>query len=154
MLGVADAQLLPLMGEALLRLGCARALVVHGEDGVDELSLGAPTRICEVRSDAGNCANTPSHPANLGWPSGHARRCSAATPQQNAGVLRDVLAGKRDGAHRRHGGAQRRRRALRDWPRTLADGVGQAQTVLASGRAAATLDALVEASQAQAGAAD
>ena len=37
------------MGEVLLHLGCRHALIVHGEDGIDECSLGAPTRICEVR---------------------------------------------------------------------------------------------------------
>jgi anthranilate phosphoribosyltransferase len=49
MLGVADSSLLRKMGEALLHLGCRHALIVHGEDGIDEFSLGAPTRICEVR---------------------------------------------------------------------------------------------------------
>ncbi|MBA2396470.1 MAG: anthranilate phosphoribosyltransferase [Ktedonobacteraceae bacterium] len=50
MLGVADSSLLRKMGEALLHLGCRHALIVHGEDGIDEFSLGAPTRICEVRN--------------------------------------------------------------------------------------------------------
>jgi anthranilate phosphoribosyltransferase len=49
MLGVADGTLLRKMGEALLHLGCHHALIVHGEDGIDECSLSAPTRICEVR---------------------------------------------------------------------------------------------------------
>ena len=48
-LGVADGSLLRTMGEALLHLGCKRALIIHGEDGIDECSLSAPTRICEVR---------------------------------------------------------------------------------------------------------
>src|SRR5947199_2140298 len=49
-LGVADGSLLRTMGEALLHLGCKRALIIHGEDGIDECSLSAPTRICEVRN--------------------------------------------------------------------------------------------------------
>src|SRR5438874_6053498 len=48
-LGVADSSLLRKMGEALLHLGCKHALIIHGEDGIDECSLSAPTRICEVR---------------------------------------------------------------------------------------------------------
>lgn len=48
-LGVADGSLLRKMGEVLLYLGCSHALIVHGEDGLDECSLSAPTRICEVR---------------------------------------------------------------------------------------------------------
>ncbi len=47
-LGVADGSLLRKMGEVLLHLGCHHALIVHGEDGLDECSLSAPTRICEV----------------------------------------------------------------------------------------------------------
>src|SRR5713101_7692900 len=49
-LGVADGSLLRKMGEVLLRLGCPHALIIHGEDGIDECSLSAPTRVCEVRS--------------------------------------------------------------------------------------------------------
>lgn len=49
-LGVADGSLLRKMGEVLLHLGCRRALIVHGEDGIDECSLCAPTRICEIRN--------------------------------------------------------------------------------------------------------
>ena len=48
-LGVADGTLLRKMGEVLLHLGCQHALIIHGEDGIDECSLSAPTRICEVR---------------------------------------------------------------------------------------------------------
>src|SRR5438045_6165966 len=49
-LGVADGSLLRTMGEALLHLGCKHALIIHGEDGIDDVSLRAPTRICEVHS--------------------------------------------------------------------------------------------------------
>ena len=49
-LGVADGSLMRKMGEVLLHLGCQHALIIHGEDGIDECSLSAPTHICEVRS--------------------------------------------------------------------------------------------------------
>jgi anthranilate phosphoribosyltransferase len=48
-LGVPDPALMRKMGEVLLRLGSQHALIVYGEDGIDECSLAAPTRICEVR---------------------------------------------------------------------------------------------------------
>src|SRR5262245_49057216 len=47
-LGVPNASLVRKMGEALLRLGCRRALVVYGEDGIDEISLSAPSLVCEI----------------------------------------------------------------------------------------------------------
>src|SRR5579883_2449883 len=65
-LGVADAKLLPLMAEALLRLGCARALVVHGMDGVDELSLSGPTRVYEVNGATGDVREYTVSPKELG----------------------------------------------------------------------------------------
>jgi anthranilate phosphoribosyltransferase len=49
-LGVPDPSLLRKMGEVLLHMGCRHALIVYGEDGLDECSLSAPTRICEVQS--------------------------------------------------------------------------------------------------------
>ena len=49
-LGVADGTLLRKMGQVLLHLGCQHALIIHGEDGIDECSLSAPTRICEVHN--------------------------------------------------------------------------------------------------------
>jgi anthranilate phosphoribosyltransferase len=51
-LGVPDPALLRKMGEVLLRMGCKHALIIHGEDGIDECSLAAPTRVCEVRRGA------------------------------------------------------------------------------------------------------
>jgi len=51
-LGVPDPTLLRKMGEVLLRMGCKHALIIHGEDGIDECSLAAPTRVCEVRRGA------------------------------------------------------------------------------------------------------
>ncbi len=51
-LGVPDPALLRKMGEVLLRMGSTHALIVYGEDGLDECSLAAPTRVCEIRQGA------------------------------------------------------------------------------------------------------
>jgi anthranilate phosphoribosyltransferase len=48
-LGVGDSSLQSKMAEALANLGCTRGWVVHGEDGLDEISLAGPTRIEEIR---------------------------------------------------------------------------------------------------------
>ena len=48
LLGVADPKLIRPMAEALLALGVDHGMVVHGNDGLDEISLGAPTRVAEV----------------------------------------------------------------------------------------------------------
>jgi anthranilate phosphoribosyltransferase len=49
-LGVSDSSLQSKMAEALANLGCVRGWVIHGEDGLDEISLAAPTRVTEIRS--------------------------------------------------------------------------------------------------------
>ena len=50
-LGVADGALGEKMAVALRRLGCQHALVVHGEDGLDEVSIAAPSQIWELKDD-------------------------------------------------------------------------------------------------------
>jgi anthranilate phosphoribosyltransferase len=151
-LGVADPKLLPLMGAALQRLGCARALVVHGEDGVDEFSLGAPTHVCEVVGGAGDVLEYSVSPESLGLDARGREAVREAVrggdAAHNAGLLRDLLGGKRQGAPADmvalNAGA-----ALYVTGRaeSLADGVRQAREALRSGRAVATLDALVSASR-------
>jgi len=49
LVGVFSEDLLPKIAEALARLGVTRAMVVHGSDGLDEITLGGPTRVAEVR---------------------------------------------------------------------------------------------------------
>ena len=141
-LGVADAHLLPLMAEALLRLGCTRALIVHGEDGVDELSLSAPTRICELRG--GELRNYTITPSELGMAERPRSEVLGGDAEQNAIVMRDVLAGKRDGAIADmvalNAGAAL---YITEHAATLADGVTQARDTLRGGKALTTLDALV-----------
>lgn len=148
-LGVADPKLPRLMGEALLRLGCARALIVHGEDGLDELSLGAPTRICEVRGEAGDLREYTVTPEQLGLTSRPRAAVLGGDAGRNAALLRAVLAGQMDGAPAEmvalNAGA-----ALYVVGRAtdIADGTRQAREALRAGRATATLDALIATSRA------
>jgi anthranilate phosphoribosyltransferase len=93
-LGVADRSLLRKMGEALLHLGCKHALIIHGEDGIDECSLSAPTRICEVRKGEDLREYTIT-PEEVGLTSVTDRRAfQGATPTYNAKMLKDLLSGQ------------------------------------------------------------
>jgi len=142
-LGVPDPKLLPLMAEALLRLGCARALVVYGTDGVDELSLSAPTNVCEVDGVAGELREYTIMPNQFGLTEQPREAVLGGDAQQNADLLRNVLGGQTTGAPADivalNAGA-----ALYVAGRasSIADGLGQAQTALQSGRASATVDEL------------
>ncbi len=143
-LGVPDPKLLSLMGEALLRLGCARALVVYGTDGVDELSLSAPTNVCEVDGVAGELREYTITPDQFGLTERPREAVLGGDAQQNADLLREVLGGRTSGAPADivalNTGA-----ALYVAGRvsSITDGVQQAQSALQSGRASATLEALV-----------
>src|SRR5262245_54417754 len=86
-LGVADPRLLPLMGEALLRLGCTRALVVYGTDGVDEFSLSAATSVCEVDGAAGALREYTVTPDQFGLSEQPREAVLGGDAQQNASLL-------------------------------------------------------------------
>jgi anthranilate phosphoribosyltransferase len=141
-LGVADAKLLLLMGAALSRLGCARALVVYGEDGVDEISLGAPTRVCEVAE--GETREYTITPESLGLPERSRDEVRGGDPQQNAALLREILGGKQDGAPADMVAANAGAALyITGHAATLKDGAQLARETLRSGKALATLEALV-----------
>jgi anthranilate phosphoribosyltransferase len=90
-LGVADGSMLRKMGEALLRLGCQHALIIHGEDGIDECSLSAPTRICEVRHGEPLREYTIT-PEEVGLNSVSGRQpFQGGDPAYNAAMLRELL---------------------------------------------------------------
>ena len=148
-LGVADPTLLRLMGEVLLRLGCERALVVHGEDAMDEISLSAPTRVCEVNGVSGALVEYTISPQEVGLSVRPREEVRGGDAAQNAALLRHLLAGEEAGAPADvvalNAGAAL---FVTDHARSLADGVRQARDVLRSGRAAQTLDALVATSRA------
>ncbi len=147
-LGVADAKLLPLMAEALLRLGCARALVVHGMDGVDELSLSGPTRVYEVNGATGDVREYTVSPKELGLTEQPRDAVRGGDAQQNAAQMRELLSGAASGPVAEmtalNAGAAL---YVTNRATSIADGVRQAQATLQSGRALATLDALIGATQ-------
>ena len=147
-LGVPDPKLLRLMSEALLRLGAARALVVYGEDGVDELSLSGPTRVCEVDGASGELREYTVTPESLGCATAPREAVLGGDAQQNATLLRGLLAGTVGGAPADivalNAGAALYVTGRAD---SLADGARQARAGLREGRGVATLEALVATSQ-------
>ena len=79
------------MGEALLHMGCRHAILVHGEDGLDECSISAPTHICEVR--AGEALREYIiTPEQVGLPRANNRQdIQGGDPTYNAAMLRELL---------------------------------------------------------------
>jgi anthranilate phosphoribosyltransferase len=91
-LGVAEASLAETMALVLARLGSRRALVVHGRDGLDEMSISGPTLVCELVE--GRVRQYEVTPQEVGLAPSDATSVAGGTPGENAAALREVLAGR------------------------------------------------------------
>lgn len=90
--GVSDPALLELIAGALLELGHDRALVVHGEPGIDELSPLGVTAVIELRD--GVLRRYQIDPvADFGWERFHPAGLAGGGPEENAVIIREVLGG-------------------------------------------------------------
>jgi anthranilate phosphoribosyltransferase len=91
LLGVADRHYQETIAEALVGLGSVRALVVSAEDGMDELSIGARTRVIEVAD--GGTSEWFVEAAQFGIAPATLEQVAGGTPAENAAAVRTVLAG-------------------------------------------------------------
>ncbi len=90
--GVADPTRVPVLAGALAELGARHALVVHGEPGLDELSPLGVTHVLEIRD--GEVGGWEIDPARFDLAAGSADELAGASPEENARVILDVLAGR------------------------------------------------------------
>jgi len=95
-IGVSDGPFLEHMAMALARLGGQSALVVSSEDGLDEISISAPTRVVELRD--GKVEAYTVTPEDLGVERAPIDAIAFGAPEENARITRDVLAGADKGA--------------------------------------------------------
>ena len=93
LVGVSDPSWLELVAPALRDLGHRRALVVHGEPGMDELSPAGTTTVADLRG--GEITTYAVRPADLGLERGRLDSLAGGTPAENAAVIMDVLDGRR-----------------------------------------------------------
>jgi len=92
LLGVGKRHLQPLLGEALALLGTQRALVIHGEDGLDEVTLAAATVVWETSPEGPRQYRWT--PADFGLESIELASIQVSGPEQSASTIRGVLAGR------------------------------------------------------------
>ncbi len=97
LLGVADGALTMKMAEVLSLLGCHHALVVHGEDGLDEITLGGQTTVCELKEF--EITRYLIDPEEFGFRRVSMSSLRGGPPQESAAIIRRVLAGE-TGPHR------------------------------------------------------
>ena len=91
-MGVYSARLVPLVAEALATLGTRHAFVVHGDGGLDELSLSGPSQVAEVRP--GVVTLSTLVPEEVGLASAPMAALAGGDAAMNAGILTDIFAGK------------------------------------------------------------
>jgi anthranilate phosphoribosyltransferase len=93
LIGVSEPRFLETIAGALARLGVDRALVVAGEDGLDEISIAAATKVVEVNGE--EITRYTLAPGDVGIQlasaSSFERDCAGGTPEQNAAVTRMIL---------------------------------------------------------------
>jgi anthranilate phosphoribosyltransferase len=141
LIGVSEPGYLETMAGALATLGTTHAMVVSSEDGLDELSISAPTRIVEVID--GRLRSYTVEPAQLGLTQAPPEAISGGYPAENAQTTRRIFSGERDAARDlaalnagaaiyAAGGAE-----------TLEQGVRAAEEAIDSGAAASTLERFV-----------
>lgn len=145
-LGVSDPARVDVIAEVLRQRGVARAMVVHGLDGLDELTTTDRTLVIDIVD--GEMERREIDPADVGLERRTVDDIAVGDPAANADVARRVLAGEL-GAHRDivllNAAAGL---VVADVAADLAEGVARAGLAIDDGRAAATLDRLVAVSNA------
>ncbi|MGA6829179.1 anthranilate phosphoribosyltransferase [Nitrospira sp. NS4] len=148
-IGVYDAKLTEVLAKVLLQLGSQHCFVLHGMDGLDELTLCERTKVSEGKG--GVVSNYFVAPEEFDLPRVPKRDIAGGGPEENARITREILQGKK--------GPQRDIAVLNaaaaivagQKARTLKDGVRVAVESLDSGAAAEKLDRLVTFTQKAAG---
>jgi anthranilate phosphoribosyltransferase len=150
LVGVGDGRVAERVATVLGSAGAERAWVVHGHDGLDELSTAAPSTVVEWRAGAGGLRSFVVDPAAFGLAPARLEELKGGDPATNAAATRAVLSGVR-GPHRDivllNAAAAL---VVVGQAADLVEGMHRAAESLDSGAAAATLDRLVTLSQSEA----
>lgn len=98
LLGVYDQYLVEPVAKVLTKLGVERGFVVYGMDKLDEISISAPTLVCEIRD--GFYRTSTITPEQFGFQSASKEDIVGGTPVENAQLTKDILANKIQGPRR------------------------------------------------------
>ena len=98
LIGVYDPALTEPLAQVLLALGSKAAFIVHGADGLDELSTSGRNRISHLRD--GKVETFDLDPEELGLPVAHINDMIGGTPEENARITRQILSGEDQGPRR------------------------------------------------------
>lgn len=142
LLGVYDDYLVAPLAQVLINLGVKRGMVVYGQEKLDEISMSAPTTVCEFKD--GWMKNYVITPEDFGF-----ERCTKAdlvggTPEENAKITLAILNGEK--GHKRNAVLMNAGAALYIGGKaeTMKDGIKLAAELIDSGKSLKTLEKLIE----------
>jgi len=140
-IGVFDGELLEIMANVLKQLGSRHVMVVHAEDGMDEISISAPTRVAELKD--GKVTTYSLEPSDFGMQTAPLDSLKVGSAAESLQIILDVLADKPGPAHDivcLNAGAAIYVAGCAD---SLAAGVEAAKAAISSGKATEVLHDLV-----------
>ncbi len=141
LLGVYDEYLVEPLAQVLINLGVRRGMVVYGQDKLDEISMSAPTSVCEIKD--GWFKSYVITPEEFGFSRCTREDLAGGTPQENAAITRAILGGEK--GHKRDAVLMNAGASLYICGKadTIKEGVALAAELIDSGRAMKVLDTLI-----------
>lgn len=146
LMGVYEEELVEPLAQVMAKLGVVRGMVVYGQDKLDEISMSAPTSVCEIRD--GWFQSYEITPEQFGYTRCTKEELTGGTPEENAEITRKILSGEDRGAKRcavcLNAGAAI---YIAGKAATMEEGVRIAERLIDEGAAAAKLEQFIEESR-------
>ena len=143
LMGVFDQSLVEPLAQVMMKLGVNRGMVVFGQDSLDEISMSAPTFVCEIRD--GWFQSYEITPEQFGYTRCSKEELAGGTPEENAEITKAIVKGTEKGAKRQavcmNAGAAL---YIAGKAESLEAGVKMAENLIDSGAAAAKLEEFIE----------
>lgn len=142
LMGVFDEPLVEPLAQVMAKLGVVRGMVVYGQDKLDEISMSAPTTVCEIKD--GWFQSYELTPEQFGYTRCEKKELVGGTPEENAAITKAILKGEERGAKRQavclNAGASL---YITGKAATMEAGVRMAEDLIDSGAALAKLEEFV-----------
>ena len=143
LMGVYDQSLVEPLAQVMANLGVNRGMVVYGQDSLDEISMCAPTSVCEIRD--GKFTSYEITPEQFGYERCEKGALTGGTPAENAEITKAILKGEENGSKRQavclNAGAAL---YIAGKAASIEEGVKLAESLIDSGAALKKLEEFVE----------
>ena len=146
LMGVYEQELVEPLAQVMAKLGVVRGMVVYGQDKLDEISMSAPTSVCEIRD--GWFQSYEITPEQFGYTRCAKTELTGGTPKENAEITKSILRGEERGAKRcavcLNAGAAI---YIAGKARSMEEGVRMAERIIDDGRAMNKLEQFIRESR-------